>query len=114
MNKKVMFFIHWGLQGTKIFYHEQISHENIQNEFFPNYGIISLYYLVSATSEGEDPVAGNESVISEKDSRTSNSGRSSSTSQKSEASNSIQSAPQKETEYERSGTNIMILCMTIL
>ena len=25
-----MFFIHWRLQGTEIFYHEQISHENIQ------------------------------------------------------------------------------------
>ena len=25
-----MFFIHWKLQGTKIFYREQISHENIQ------------------------------------------------------------------------------------
>ena len=30
MNKKVMFFIHWRLQEMKIFYHEQISHENIQ------------------------------------------------------------------------------------
>ena len=30
MNKMVMFFIHWRLQGTKIFYHKQISHENIQ------------------------------------------------------------------------------------
>ena len=30
MNENVMFFIHWRLQGTKVFYHEQISHENIQ------------------------------------------------------------------------------------
>ena len=30
MNKKVMFFIHCRLQETKIFYHKQISHENIQ------------------------------------------------------------------------------------
>ena len=37
MNKKIMHFIHWRLQGMKIFYHEQISHENIQRWIFPNY-----------------------------------------------------------------------------
>ena len=34
VNKKVMFFIHWRLQETKIFYHKQISHENIQRWIF--------------------------------------------------------------------------------
>ena len=29
-----MFLIHWRFQGTKIFYHEQISHENIQQGIF--------------------------------------------------------------------------------
>ena len=29
-----MFIIHWRLQGMKIFYHEQISHENIQRGIF--------------------------------------------------------------------------------
>ena len=38
MNKSNV-FIHWRLQGMRIFYHEQISHENIQREFFPNYGV---------------------------------------------------------------------------
>ena len=33
-----MFIIHWRLQETKIFYHEQISHEKSNGEFFPNYG----------------------------------------------------------------------------
>ena len=43
MNKKVMFFIQWRLQGTKIFYHEQISHKKIFNgKFFPNYGTCVL------------------------------------------------------------------------
>ena len=34
MNEKVMFFIHWRLQRTKIFYHKQISYENINGKFF--------------------------------------------------------------------------------
>ena len=37
-----MFFIHWRLQGTKIFYHEQISHENIQRWIFSE-----LRYIVN-------------------------------------------------------------------
>ena len=48
-----MFFIHWRLQGTKIFYHEQISHKNIQQQFFPNYGtsytILHTDYIMTMT-----------------------------------------------------------------
>ena len=34
-----MFFIHWRLQRTKIFYHEQFHMKISNSEFFPNYGI---------------------------------------------------------------------------
>ena len=39
-------FIHWRLQETKLFYHEQISHKISNSEFFPNYGITVMLYVV--------------------------------------------------------------------
>ena len=47
-----MFIIHWRLQGTKILYHEQISHKNIQRWIFSKlrYRLISSHWSKSTVA----------------------------------------------------------------
>ena len=45
MNKEWMFFVPWRLQGMKIFYHKQISQENIQRWIFSKLQYIANFLL---------------------------------------------------------------------
>ena len=42
-------FIHWRLQGTKIFHHKQIDTKISNGKFFPNYGIYIYIYIYTHT-----------------------------------------------------------------